>query len=177
MKGLLVILLCFNYSFGLTQTINDSNDVAVGITAYPYTDAFKTGSLAIGPTMFFNNDRKVAFQIGLLWNITPYSGYQHIAHTTQVKVKYPHLYIPLLFHYNFYNLKKINCFFTGGIILENSDIDEEGVILNFTGGTGISYHIIKKLFLKVSPTLRYSKKQFYPGALIDLSIPFKLGDE
>jgi hypothetical protein len=182
MKSKLLIFIIFSLPFKVfcQDTLKSSVDTLnIGVTSYPYAYNFKLseGSIAIGPTLLLNSNR-VALQLSIMADLKKYKTYQstHFNTTVEENVSF---FFPVLIHYNYFRYNKLNCFGTVGFILggkyylDSDNITRTTNGINFIIGTGISYKIFKQLHCRLSATIRYCQKIYFPGLFFDLTVPIK----
>lgn len=177
MKKWILFFLLINHYAGIAQTDRDSADIAIGITNYffAYTPNIINGSNAIGPGFHLNSNGKFSMKISALIDLKKYeyNKYNHFKTDTFIELNF---FLPLLFNYNFYMNKKINCFLTLGAVIggnyyvDNNNDTQKTNGFNIIGGTGFSYFPFKNLQIQLYPTLRYSERNVFPGFFVDLSI-------
>ncbi|MBI4646072.1 MAG: hypothetical protein HY738_05600 [Bacteroidia bacterium] len=167
------------------QKTNDTNDISVNATNYlfAYNMKLKYGSYSIGPTISLNTNGKLTLQFGLLYDFKKYIYYEkRIDYSTgsfyYESVEHINLFVPLFLHYNYFNSDKISSYLTAGFLLGGQNtIDENNKAvktsnINFICGAGISYRPLKRLALRIYPTIRYNTGYFFPGISMDISFLF-----
>lgn len=180
MKHYIYILFCLNSLCLKSWALNDTTKVDIGITTYPFAYNMKmtVGSIAIGPSVFLFNNKRFTIQLSLLYDFKKYLYYEHSTHLQNDLVAGRNIFFPISFHYTYYKNKKINCFVSSGIIfggrfyLDEKNSTETASSISLIAGTGVSYNIFKRVYMRISPVARYSEG-FYPGLLFDLSIRLK----
>lgn len=181
MKIFLLTSFFFYYSLTIAQTVNDSNDIAIGLTSYSfsYNTKFKQGTSSIGPTFLINTNGKITVQMTALVDFKKYKYYEYNHFQTDSFVELNFL-LPVFFQYNYCVKKNIRYFLTAGIVIGgNHYIDDNNETkkidaFNIIAGTGISYNVFKGMYIRAYPTLRYSTRNIFPGFFLDLSFPFNL---
>lgn len=167
------------------KTARDTNDISVNITNYTfsYNTRFKNGSYAIGPTVTLNTNGKITLQFGLLYDFKKYIFYEKRIDYSNGNIYYApvehiNLFIPVSLQYNYFTANKIYLYLTAGCMIGGQNtLNENNTAmktsnLNLTGGTGMSYHPLKWLTLRIYTTIRYNTGYFFPGVSADLSFLF-----
>ncbi len=179
-------LITFLFIFSTIQLFSqdsvksDADVLSLGLATYTYSydSKLQNGSIALGPSLFMNIKR-LDIQLSFIVDVKKYKTYSS-GHFNNSIQKNLNLFLPLLFHYNYFISKKINCFATAGIMiggpyyLIEDNITRETNGFNFVAGTGFSIKILEQLYGRLSATARYSDKLFFPGLLFDLTIPIKI---
>lgn len=168
-----MLVLCFNYAWSSGQDVSSKKDIHIGITAYSfaYNTKFERGNVAIGPSLFLN-DEKLSIQVGILFDLNEYNLNQSVHFGNSQPVRRYNLFVPILIHYTYYRSNKINTFLTAGIILGGKFYDSHNETNGFSliVGTGMSYQIVKGLYLRATPTIRFNSDILFPGVLVDFTI-------
>lgn len=181
MRSCILIIIFFKYHFLIAQVENDTTKISngkvtIGITAYPFTynSKMNNGSIAVGPSILCGG--RFSIQLGILCDFKLYKFPEYHGHVSSMDtVKYLNIFYPILFHYGFFVNQKTNLFLSAGVIfggrfyLDENNYVRETSPISLIVGAGISYTILKGLYIKVAPTLRYSER-ISPGLLIDFSI-------
>ena len=171
-KVITVFLVLISNSLFAQYTADTS--VCFGLTGYVYannTNLDKTTS-AVGPSVFLNDD-KLSIQLSVLLGLKNYTviDYTHFNSTSRKQIN---LFLPVLFHYRYLKTPGARYFLTIGCILGGVYYeDEENFIqrtngVSFIAGTGATFHLLNKLFLRTSLNARFTEAVVFPGIFLEV---------
>ncbi len=176
MHRFLLSLLLVQLNVCFAQETKDTSRLSLGVTSilFPSNEIYESGSFAIGPS-FFLNDNKVHIQFGFLYDFKKYYIYYESALKTYEKNSLPHFLIPVLIHYEYYRTNSLSLHFSTGILYERRpSFYENESIVNFHIGTGVEFHLSRNISFKTTPSFNLSKGIISPGFLFDLLYSFNV---
>ena len=103
MKKWLNNLNCIMFLFfcqsinAFSQVEKDTSKLSFALSAYlfPENTIYSHGCIALGPTLFLNDDN-FSIQIGFLYNVDPYYVYERVSRFSYKTVKAHHLFLPFI---------------------------------------------------------------------------------
>lgn len=149
---------------------------SLGLTAYPYT--YKTNiddaTVAMGPS-FLLKERRLGFQVGLLYDIRKYTYYSHVTHVQIDTVKGFNLFLPVLFHYSYLTKNTTSWFLTSGLVfggryyINERNLTDTGSGMNIIFGSGVSFELVRSIDARITATMRYNGNMFL-GLILDFNV-------
>jgi hypothetical protein len=194
MRRFVLLILLFSCCFSLAQagsdsivksTVDSAAKTDFGLSTYLFTYPLATisklttnsGSIAIGPSASFFNNKRFGLQLGVLFDLKVYKYYSYYGGVLQGGVNIStkrNLIIPILINYRLYKNHKITCFLMAGILFggryysDGTQYAKQTLPINLIAGPGICWNFYKRLSLRISSTITISFDNHpRPNFLID----------